>query len=172
MWRKVCGETTLSRSVGHSCAAMRAYLSMSSATASLLRLRPRLVGEERVARLSLTFLHPDARRPGGLGSQRGAALFSSLAGALEVSSGPEANVLAAEAGELGDPQPGLYGDCHQGVVAPTGPAVAVGGGEEGFALGVGEERNVAAVAAFGWYGQHAGDEGGVLGVAEHGEAEQ
>ena len=46
-----------------------------------------------------------------------------------------------QAGQLGDPQPGLDGEQEQGVVAPPGPGGAVGGGEQRVDL-VGSVRNV------------------------------
>ena len=43
---------------------------------------------------------------------------------------PEVHVGAGEAGELGDPQPGLEGESEQGVIAAAHPTGPVRGGQQ------------------------------------------
>jgi hypothetical protein len=58
------------------------------------------------------------------------------------------------------------------VVAAAGPAVLVRGGEQGVGLGAFQERHDGPVEALGRDGEHPGDEGGVLGMAQGREPEQ
>jgi hypothetical protein len=60
---------------------------------------------------------------------------------------------------------------EHGVVAPPGAGGAVRGGEQRVCLGLGEVGDQGLVCAFGGDGQDAGDEGGVLGVAQRRVAE-
>ena len=83
----------------------------------------------------------------------------------------EHHVLASQSDQLGDPQAGLDRDEQQGVVAPADPAGAVGAGQEGVDFVLGQELHDGALGALGRDGKDACDEGGVLGMAEGGEAE-
>jgi hypothetical protein len=58
------------------------------------------------------------------------------------------------------------------VVPPPGPGSLVGSGQQGFELGTGQVADLGLLAALGRDGQDAGDEAGVLGVAERGVAEE
>ena len=69
--------------------------------------------------------------------------------------GAEVHVLAAQAGELGDAQPGLDREGQQRVVATADPAVAVRGGQQRVDLFGGEVGDDRAVEAFGRDGEHA-----------------
>lgn len=77
-----------------------------------------------------------------------------------------------EAGEFGDPQPGLGGHQEERVVAAAVPGREVGRGQEGFDLGPGQEADGGVIVSFGWDGEHPGDQRGVLGDLERGVAEQ
>lgn len=57
------------------------------------------------------------------------------------------------------------------MIAPAGPGAAVGCGEEGIDLGIGEPDDGAPVVPFGGDGEYALDRGGVFGMAERGVAE-
>ncbi|HLG07266.1 MAG TPA: hypothetical protein VI409_01195 [Gaiellaceae bacterium] len=58
------------------------------------------------------------------------------------------------------------------MVAAADPGGLVGGGEQRVDLGLGEVGDQRAVEAFGRHREHALDDGGVLGVAQRGEAKQ
>jgi hypothetical protein len=63
-------------------------------------------------------------------------------------------------------RPGDDGEVEHGVVAAAGAGRAVGGGEQGGGLVLGEPGDQGLVGALGGDGQDTGDEGGVLGVAQ------
>ena len=88
------------------------------------------------------------------GDERCASLLAALADGVHVGAGAEGDVLAGEAGELGDPQPGLDGEREHGVVAPPGPAWSVAGGEQRVDLVVGEVGDEVALGSLGGDGQH------------------
>src|SRR6266536_2594685 len=113
---------------------MVAYLVTSSATASRLSARPRLVGNSgspgsparsRIQAAS-TFAVERVR-----GVDR---CLRPLPGAANVGSASELGVLAGEPAQFGDPHPRLDGDGEQRVVAAAGPAVPVRGSKEGAGL--------------------------------------
>ena len=56
-----------------------------------------------------------------------------------VAAGAEADVAAAQPGELGDPQAGLEGQHQQGVIAASGPAGTIRGLDQRVDLRCGEE---------------------------------
>ena len=88
-------------------------------------------GEQRVLGLAVALFEPDGERLDGLGGERHGALLAVLPDAVEVGDvGAEADVLAAQTGQLGDAQPGLDRGQQQRVVAPAGPGCAVGRGEQ------------------------------------------
>jgi hypothetical protein len=66
----------------------------------------------------------------------------------------------------------LDGEDQQRVIAPPGPGGAVRRGQQRVDLRLGEVADQAAVAAFSRDGQYPLDEGGVVGVAQGGEAEE
>ena len=114
-------------------------------------------------------------RPAGrdrAGGQRRDPVFAAFAVAGDVGTGAEVDIAAGQGGQLGGPQPGLDGEQDPGVVAAPGAGGPVGGGEQGFSFGAGEEGDDRLVAAFGRDRQHPGDVGGVLGMAQRREAEQ
>ena len=82
------------------------------------------------------------------------------------------HVGAGERGELGDPQPGLDGHREQGVIAATGPAGAVRGGQQRLGLPGSQVGHDGLVEAGGRDGQDPLDQCRVLGVAQGGVAEQ
>jgi len=89
-----------------------------------------------------------------------------------VRSGAQDDVPAAEAGELGDPQPGLDREEQQRVVPPAEEARPVRGDEDRLDLVVGEEGDDRALEALRWDGQDPPDQRGVLGMAARREPEQ
>jgi hypothetical protein len=99
-------------------------------------------------------------------------LFPALAGAPDVRSGAEVDVGVGERGELGDRQPGLDGECGQGVVAASGPAGPVRRGEQCLSLAGRQVGHRGLAEAGGRDGQDLLDQVRVLGVAQRGVAEQ
>ena len=69
-------------------------------------------------------------------------------------------------------RPGLDGDEQQRVVSTTEPGVAIGRGEEGVDLVVGEERDELSVGAFGRDGEHPLDQRRVFGMSQRRVGEQ
>jgi hypothetical protein len=67
--------------------------------------------------------------------------------AAEVGAGSDVDVAARERGEFGDTQSALDGDEEQCVVSAADPFAAVGAGEQGVDLVVGEERDELSVGA-------------------------
>lgn len=86
--------------------------------------------------------------------------------------GAEMDVVAAEADELRDPQPGLDREQEEGMVAPTRGARPVRGREEGVHLVRRQERDEAPLEPLRRDGQDTLDVRGVLGMAKGGEPEQ
>ena len=82
------------------------------------------------------------------------------------------DVLAAQPGQLGDPQPGLDRGQQQRVVAAAGPDVTVGRGEQRVDLLVGEVGDERAVESFGGEREHPLDHRGIFGVLERRVAKQ
>ena len=106
----MCGETFLFFRVGQSWLRGGGVLGESSAIASRLSERAAAGREERLVGLAVAFLKPFAEHGDGLAGERRGSLFASLPEGLHVRAGSEVHVLAAEAGELGDTQPGLDRD--------------------------------------------------------------
>ena len=79
---------------------------------------------------------------------------------------PRSASLSGEAGELGDPQPGLDVEGEHGVVTSARPCVSVTSGEEGVGLGVGEVGDEVAFGPLGRDGEHPLDGSGVFGVVQ------
>ena len=69
------------------------------------------------------------------GIERCASFLAALADGVHVRAGGEGDVAAGQAGEFGDPQPGLDGQREHGVVASPGPGALVAGGEQRVDLG-------------------------------------
>jgi hypothetical protein len=82
------------------------------------------------------------------------------------------DVTASQSDQFGGPQSGLDGQQDQRVVAASGPGVAIGAGEQGVGLDVGEERDDRLVGSLGWDRQNPFDVGGVFGVTQRGEGKQ
>src|SRR5258708_24210665 len=129
-------------------------------------------GEQRVGGQPAAFGQPCLQHADGAAGQRGDPLFAALPGAADVRAGAQVGIADGQGDQLGGAQPGLAGQCQQGVVAPPGPGGAVGGGQQRGDLVFGEVGDQGAVAALGRDGQHAGDDRGVVGVAQRGVAEQ
>jgi hypothetical protein len=89
-----------------------------------------------------------------------------FAGASQVGARGELDVLAAQAGKLGDAQPGLDRDSHQGVVAPAEPVGAIGALQQGVDLLLSQERDGGALMSFDGNRDHAGDQFSVFGMAQ------
>lgn len=115
--------------------------------------------EERLERLALSFSQPGSERRHGRGRQRRDPLLAALAEAAHVGTAAECHVLASQPDQLRDPQAGLDRDEQQGVVAPTDPAGAVGTGQEGVDLVLGQELHDGAFGALGRYIKDTCDEG-------------
>jgi hypothetical protein len=128
--------------------------------------------EQRVGGQPAAFGEPVAQDRGGGGGEWGDPLLAPFAGAADVRAGSQVHVADGQAGELGGAQPGLAGQHQQGVVAPPGPGGLVGRGEQRGDLLFGEVGDQGLVEALGRDRQHSLDEGGVLGVAQRGVAEQ
>ena len=86
--------------------------------------------------------------------------------------GAENDVAVGQAGQLGDPQPGLDGEHEHGVITPAGPGAPVRCGQQGVDLWRGEPGEQCALVALGRDGQDPLDDGGAFGVVQCGVAEQ
>ena len=112
-------------------------------------------GEQDVAGVWSGFGQPGAQHGGGAGQRviRSLRPLPSSGRARRA----QVQVLNAQAGQLGHPEPGLGGQGEQGMVAPAEPAAAVGRGEQRVGLGRGEVVDDGPVAAFGRDRQDPGD---------------
>ena len=122
-------------------------------------------GEQRPGGIAAELGEPGPQHLDGLGGERGGPVLAALAVAADVRPGAEVDVLAVQAGELGDPQAGLDGEQEQGVVAAAEPGGAVRGGEQRVDLVGGEVADDRPLAASGRDGQDLADHRGVLGCA-------
>ena len=125
--------------------------------------------EERVGGEAAAFVEPVRRAGGGLG-ERGDAVLASFAAAGDVRRGGEVDVGVREAGEFGDAQAGLDRELEHRAVAPADPGAGSGAVSSAWISGSLRWVIRRAVVAFGWDREDAGDQGGVFGVAEAGEA--
>ena len=164
MCRSVCGETVLLVRVGQLRLAVVACLVTQERDRVAAERSAAAGWEQRLVGLAGALVEPFAQHGDGLLGQRRGALFAALPEDLDVRAGAEVHVLAAQAGELGDAQPGLDREGQQRVVATADPAVAVRRGQERVDLLGGEVGDDRAVEAFGRDGEHAADQRGVLGV--------
>ena len=167
-----CGVIFFVASVGHAVAASAAYLLVSRATASAdmgVPLRVQSSGASGGALRSAIHAAQDA---GGVAGQRGAAVLAALAAAVDVRSGAEVGVMDGEAGDLGDPQPGLGCQDEERVVTAAVPGRLVGRGEDRVELGGGEVADDGGGGALGLDGQHAADGVHLVGCLQGGVAEQ
>ena len=82
------------------------------------------------------------------------------------------DVVADEADRFGNPQASLSGQDEEGVIAPAGPAAAVGGGNECVDFGFGEVDDQRPAEAFRWDREHPRDAGCLFGGAKGSEVEQ
>ena len=122
--RRVCGVTFLSAIDGQAAAAVAACLATSRSTASRESGPPRLGGEQRVRRVGRLSSASQARSTATVwAGERGGPVLAALAVAADVRAGAEVDVVAGQAGELGDPQSGLDGEQEQGVVAAAVPGL-------------------------------------------------
>src|SRR5713226_9114163 len=108
--RSVCGVTCLSPIDGQAPAG--------------------LGGEQRAGGVGAELGEPGSHHLDGLGGEGGSPVLAALAVAADVRPGPEVDVLALEAGELGDPQAGLDVEQEQGPVAAAVPGLAAGGRDQ------------------------------------------
>ena len=119
-----------------------------------------------------TLGEPSSQDCDGLFGQRRDPLLSALPQAADVRAGAEVNVAAFEGSELGCAQPGLDGEQEHRVIAPTGPGVAIGRGEQRLDFGFGQERDQRFLEPLGRDREHAADRVGVFGVFERCVVEQ
>ena len=121
--------------------------------------RPAATGaEQRVGAGAAALGDPGGEHGDGLGGERGAAFLAAFPAAVHVRPGAEAGVGDGEAGELGDPQPGLACQDQQRVVAAGVPGGGAGRGQQRLGLVAGEEGHGVLVVPFGGDGQHPGDQ--------------
>ncbi len=80
--------------------------------------------------------------------------------------GAQLDVAVTQPSQFRYPKTGLSSDAEQSVISPPGPGVPVGCCDDGIELGADQKADFGPLAAFGGYGQHSGDELGVLGVAQ------
>ena len=93
--------------------------------------RPAAAGrEQRLLWSPVALFEPFAQDGHGLAGERRGAVFASLAERLNVRAAGEVHVVAVQAGELADAQPGLDRKGQQRVVATADPAGAVRRGEQ------------------------------------------
>lgn len=127
---------------------------------------PTSAGEQRIVGLPVAFSEPFSEDSDHSGRDRDCSLFASFAvGDVDVSTGPiELNIGDGERCCFCDPEPGLGHDGEDGVVASPAPGVGVGGGEQCFGFGSGEERDGGPVGPFLGDCEGALDRLGVFGV--------
>ena len=171
--RSVCGVTFFSLMDGQAASAVAACLATSLSTASRESLACRLgrgtagcpgsglsSASQVLSTLTVWVVSGVARSLRPLPWQR------------TCGPAPRWTSWRVEAGELGDPQPGLDGEQEQGVVAAAVPCPAVGGGEQRVGLVGGEVADDGPLAPPWRDRQDLADDGGVLGCPGGGVAEQ
>ena len=141
-------------------------------TASRLSERPVRVGNTGSVGAPGGFGKPAAQCfDRGLGQRRG-PVFASLAVAGDVRACAEVDVVAAQANQFGDAQPGLDHEQHEHPIPPPGPGRRIWGLQQGVDLVGTEVGDQRPFETFGRHGQDPADGGGVFGVARGGEAKQ
>ena len=93
-----------------------------------------LGGEQRPGGIGAELGEPGPHDLDGLGGEGGGPILAALAVAADVGPGAEVDVLALEAGELGDPQAGLDVEQEQGMVAAAVPGLTARGRDQGVDL--------------------------------------
>lgn len=122
--------------------------------------------EQWIVWSATAFGEPDTQHPHGQLRQRCRAFLAAFADTSNVGAGSEDDVTDCEAGQFGDPQPGLDREHEHGAVAPPGPGGAVGAGEQCADLGLGEPADQVVLKAFGRNRQDLLDRRGVFGLAQ------
>ena len=122
----VCGVTFFSLMDGQALAAVAACFATSISTASRESLPLLLAGEQRAVRVGAKLGEPGPEHPADRGVSGVALSFRPLPWQRTCGPAPEVDVLAGQAGEFGDPQPGLDGEQEKGVVAAAVPCPAAG----------------------------------------------
>ena len=108
---------------GQRCAAVAAWVLTRSVDGVAAEPSSGAGGEQRVAGATGAFGRARRAAAPATGPVSGTrALLAALAFAADVRAGAEGDVGAVQAGEFGDPQPGLDGEQEQGAVASTFPA--------------------------------------------------
>src|SRR5690348_8885488 len=121
-----------------------------------------LGGEQRPGGIGAELGEPGPHDLDGLGGEGGGPVLAALAVAADVRPGPEVDVLALQAGELGDPQAGLDVEQEQCPVAAAVPGLAAGGRDQRVDLLGGEVADDRPLAAPRRDRQDLADHGGVL----------
>ncbi len=158
----VCGLTRFSPSDGQDLTATDTCLARRSATASVLRRPPNLVGNsgaEAGPGLSASHARKTRTVPVVSGVRRSRLPFPAQWTLAPDNSSTSPRV---QAGQLRDPQAGLECQRQQRIVAPTSPAGAVGCSQQCLRLGPGEEADEALVGTFAGDGEDPGDHASVL----------
>ena len=172
VWRSVCMVTRLALMDGQLAAARARWWARRCSIASRLSWPPVMVGNSGSVGGCGPFGEPGLQDGFG-GRDEGCAPFlSAFADGVHVGASAEGDVGAGQRGEFGDPQPGLDGEGEYGVVAATGPAGLVAGGEQRVDLGVGEVGEQVTLGSFGRDREHPLDGGRVFGVPQREVAEQ
>lgn len=118
--------------------------------------------EHRVVGTPAEFGHPGPQHGDCLGKQRCGALLPALAGAAQVGSGAEDDVLTTKPGQLRDPQPRLDGQQEQRAVPPAVACRAIWCRKQSLDLGPNQVGDQDTVCTLGGYGKHPLDESAKL----------
>ena len=97
-------------------------------------------------------------------------LFASLAETADMCADAEVHIAAAQPGELGESQAGLQRHEQERMVSSARPGARVGRRHQRVGLALGEERDLACLAALLGDGEHLLDRRRVFRVAVGGEA--
>ncbi len=85
--------------------------------------------EQRLGGVAADLVEPGFQGGFGGGDQRCPAFLAAFADGVHVRASAQGDVAAGEAGEFGDPQPGLDGQGEHRVVASAGPGALIAGRE-------------------------------------------
>jgi hypothetical protein len=102
---------------------------------------PRTLGEEDVSVTSLRFSEPCLEYGAGDFGQRRTTLSSALADHAQVSTDAEHEVLASQAGHLGEAEARLGCCQNEGVISPPGPSTPIRSHEQSIYLRTREKLN-------------------------------
>ena len=128
--------------------------------------------EQRVRGPTGAFGEPGAQEGDGARGQRRDPLFSPLAGATEMRTGPEMDIGRGKPDQFGGAQAGLDGESEERSVASPGPGRPVRRGQQRLDLHFGQVCDQPSFEAFRRDGENTFDGGGMFGMAQGGIAEQ